>query len=380
MRVTRAQARGDRLGVARLVEARVGEADRERADVGVRRAHAGDHEAGVRAAGEERADRDVGDEPPAHRGADRLERPPGADAATASRPAPGGASTTSAPRPRRCRGRPRSSDAGGSFATSRKIVRGAGHVLEAEVRGQRRPGTASARRARPRSSDFSSLAKCTPPRSRATNSGFLPKRSRASSARAAARVDEREREHAVEALERARAPALERGEHDLGVRARAERVARALELGAQLAEVVDLAVEDERAGRRRRIGWWPAAVVSCTASRRMPSAQPGAGPTPLASGPRCSRHAAIASARRGARPAPRVRPGCRRSRTSAGQQPTAEGEMGKHSSRTGSRAARVSLRDMRRLTVLFVALAVACAAIAAAVYDPTEKSWTCTRR
>ena len=62
---------------------------------------------------------------------------------------------------------------------------------------------------------------------------------------------------------RLRAPLLVGGEHDLGVGVRAELVAEPLELGPQLAEVVELAVvgDDERAAaarhrhvaRRRRV-------------------------------------------------------------------------------------------------------------------------------
>jgi hypothetical protein len=58
-------------------------------------------------------------------------------------------------------------------------------------------------------------------------------------------VPERDREHPVQALERPLPPLREGAQHDLGVGARAEAVAGRLQLGAQLAEVVDLAVVGE---------------------------------------------------------------------------------------------------------------------------------------
>jgi hypothetical protein len=68
---------------------------------------------------------------------------------------------------------------------------------------------------------------------------------------AAARVPDGEGEHAAQALHHALAPVLPGAQQHLGVRGRREGVARSLELGAQLAEVVDLAVERERQARRR---------------------------------------------------------------------------------------------------------------------------------
>ena len=67
----------------------------------------------------------------------------------------------------------------------------------------------------------------------------------------------------------------------------AEAVAARLELGAQLAEVVDLAVEDHLQTRRPRcaIGWCPPAR-SMMLRRRMPSPTPGSTRTPSSSGPR----------------------------------------------------------------------------------------------
>ena len=58
-------------------------------------------------------------------------------------------------------------------------------------------------------------------------------------------VPQREGEHAAEAIDRAVAPLLVRVHDHLGVRVRAEPVAVRLELGADLGEVVDLAVEDD---------------------------------------------------------------------------------------------------------------------------------------
>ena len=62
---------------------------------------------------------------------------------------------------------------------------------------------------------------------------------------AARSVPDGEGEHAVQSLERSKAPFLVGAQHDLGVRARAESVPDGLELPPQLAEVVDLPVERE---------------------------------------------------------------------------------------------------------------------------------------
>jgi hypothetical protein len=67
---------------------------------------------------------------------------------------------------------------------------------------------------------------------------------------AAARIPHREGEHAAQALDHALAPVLPRAQQHLGVGVALERVPVALELAAQLAEVVDLAVERERQSRR----------------------------------------------------------------------------------------------------------------------------------
>ncbi len=78
---------------------------------------------------------------------------------------------------------------------------------------------------------------------------------------AALRVEQRQREHAVEAREAALAVAREQSQHDLGVARSREAFARAREFVAQPREVVDLAVVREheapigrphrlRAGRR----------------------------------------------------------------------------------------------------------------------------------
>ena len=79
--------------------------------------------------------------------------------------------------------------------------------------------------------------------------------------RAAAAVPERDAEHAAQVRERVLAPLLVGVDDGLGVGVGVERVAVGDELGAQLAVVVDLAVEDdpdravlvaESAGGRRR--------------------------------------------------------------------------------------------------------------------------------
>jgi hypothetical protein len=54
-----------------------------------------------------------------------------------------------------------------------------------------------------------------------------------------------DREHAVEARERVRAPLLDRVHGHLGVAVRPELVVQALQLAPELAKVVDLAVQDE---------------------------------------------------------------------------------------------------------------------------------------
>jgi len=61
--------------------------------------------------------------------------------------------------------------------------------------------------------------------------------------RARLAIPEREREHPVEAIERAlETPCVDRGEHDLRIRAPTETVAQPAEILTQLEEVVDLAV------------------------------------------------------------------------------------------------------------------------------------------
>jgi hypothetical protein len=71
--------------------------------------------------------------------------------------------------------------------------------------------------------------------------------------RAIARVPHRQREHAAQARQRrGEAPRLDRRQDDLGVRPPAEPRATGGQLGAQLAVVVDLAVEDDRVAARRR--------------------------------------------------------------------------------------------------------------------------------
>ena len=61
-------------------------------------------------------------------------------------------------------------------------------------------------------------------------------------------VPEREREHAVQPLDAVRAEVFVEMHEHLGVSVRRETVAACLEFAAQLAEVVDLAVEDELDG------------------------------------------------------------------------------------------------------------------------------------
>ena len=79
----------------------------------------------------------------------------------------------------------------------------------------------------------------------AWNSGFLPSRSRASSTRRAPLIGDREREHAVEALDAGVAVLLVGVDDGFGVGLGAERWPRASQVAAQLAVVVDLAVEDD---------------------------------------------------------------------------------------------------------------------------------------
>ena len=64
--------------------------------------------------------------------------------------------------------------------------------------------------------------------------------------RARVSVPQRQREHARELGQRRRAVELEQPQDDFGVGARTKRVPQVLQLGAQLAKVVDLAVVDER--------------------------------------------------------------------------------------------------------------------------------------
>jgi hypothetical protein len=71
--------------------------------------------------------------------------------------------------------------------------------------------------------------------------------------RAIARVPHREREHPAQARQRGgHAPGLDRRQQDLGVGAAAEPRAASGQLGAQLAVVVDLAVEGDRQVARGR--------------------------------------------------------------------------------------------------------------------------------
>ena len=73
----------------------------------------------------------------------------------------------------------------------------------------------------------------------------MPSRSRASSTRRAAQVGDREGEHAVELLDAGVAVLFVGVDDGFGVGLGAEAMAAGLELAAELAMVVDLAVEDD---------------------------------------------------------------------------------------------------------------------------------------
>ena len=119
----------------------------------------------------------------------------------------------------------------------------------------------------------------------------MPKRSREQKSRRRAAVPERERPHAVEALDAVVAPLLVGGEHDLGVGLRPEAVAVRLELSAQLDVVVDLAVVEELQRAvlaRERL----AASVGQVDDREPRVAERDAGVVrepPSPSGPRCAK-------------------------------------------------------------------------------------------
>ena len=80
-------------------------------------------------------------------------------------------------------------------------------------------------------------------------SGFSPKRSRARNRRCAVRIPDREGEHAAQVVDDVRSPVLVGAQQHLGVGVAREAVADGLQALAQLAEVVDLAVEREREAR-----------------------------------------------------------------------------------------------------------------------------------
>ena len=172
-------ALGDRAGVRALVVARLREADRERPDgVAALLGHRRDDDARVDAAGQERAERHVRDEPLADRRED-----PVADGLEPLLVAPLLAASPRAASSGRRVAVPFSTvsvQPGGSRLIPRSAVRSPGHVAEGEVRiealeldlPRARPGTSS--------SAFSSEAKATVPSSSCVQrSGFLPNRSRA---------------------------------------------------------------------------------------------------------------------------------------------------------------------------------------------------------
>src|SRR5262249_26295561 len=68
---------------------------------------------------------------------------------------------------------------------------------------------------------------------------------------AAVALPDREREHAEKALDAARPPGVVRLEDDLGVALGEEAIALLLERAAQVAEIVDAAVEHDREAERR---------------------------------------------------------------------------------------------------------------------------------
>jgi len=80
----------------------------------------------------------------------------------------------------------------------------------------------------------------------------MPKRSRDTTRRFAAQVEYPDAPHAVETLEAAFAPLRIGGEHDLGIAVSTEQVALRFKFGAKLAEIVDLAVEDDPRSFDRR--------------------------------------------------------------------------------------------------------------------------------
>ena len=91
-----------------------------------------------------------------------------------------------------------------------------------------------------------------------------------------------DRELPVEPVERCDAVSLEQAQHDLGVARRVEALAASGELGAQLGVVVDLAVVDEDASAGRGLQGLPARAVgrrsraATTRARRRPEGDPAA--------------------------------------------------------------------------------------------------------
>ena len=158
-----------------------------------------------------------------------------------------GAPTSSAPRLRRPSGSTVSSVAGGSLRTPCRIVWGGGTTPCKRGSGAARPGRSTCRCPRPPAAPGSVEAKRSAPPTSARYSGLMPRRSRASSSRPLSRST-RAKENMPMKRSTQRSPQrrVRLGDH-LGVARREEPVALALELGPQLAVVVDAAVERDGA-------------------------------------------------------------------------------------------------------------------------------------
>ena len=235
---------GDGARVGALVVARVGEADRERAHrLGRGLRHRRDDDRRVDPAREQRAERHVGDEPPPHRRAHlvadalepRLDRP-----AVRAR---GRAPATSSARSARAPFSATAYEPGGTFSTARRPERGtywsarnASSCAQVELARQARAACSSA---------FVSEANASEPSGKLRVEQRLLAEPVAHEHEPLARaVPQRDREHPLEVLREVEAPLLVGVRDQRRVARAADLVALRLELGPQLAEVVELAVED----------------------------------------------------------------------------------------------------------------------------------------